>query len=379
MQMHAGSMLPFASEPLSAEDAVKSWRAMIAECEQFYPAHLELGTRLVRTGKEAEGRQHLDRGMAYFVQFSEHPEEEVGALVENLERGWRFDLLRTLLERIVERWPTVGWFHDELAHAAARTGDFAKARSSGAKARDLEPESASFLSNLGLYALLEGCVSEAAAWIDQARKLDRNLDSTRRNHRAVQYLQEHGGCYKDYLLRPAPRAEFDQLANDEDWKALDRQVAELKDDRLEAFVQDAIARGEIVLVADQVSTLQILFNFVEQVSADAYFLYEDVNFMRGIFERLMNKFILKFRDADAQVIGDVCDALDALHAFFQQSGLVSARDLTAFRKKAAPARTRLVDRATRYRRKRTKANIDDDDREELRNELFGGDHFWPHI
>lgn len=379
MQMHMGSMIPFGSEPLSAEDKIESWGKMIAECEHFYPAHLELGIQLLKTERENEGRAHFDRGLADFVRLSEHPEEEVCALVENLERIWRFDLLQSFLERVVERWPEIAWFHDDLAHAAARVGDFATARTSGDKALELKPGAAGFLSNLGLFALLEGRLEDAATHLNRALALDRQLPSARRNRHVLKYLQEHGGRYTDYLLRPAPRAELDKLANAEDWKTLDRKARELNEDRLEAFAQDAVERGKVVMMADQLSTLQILFNFLAELSGDSYFLYDDAEFMRGIFERLMNKFILKFRDADAQVIGEICDALDAFYGFLVRKKALPARDLAAFRKIAGPARKKLIDRATRYAKARSDPKLGADEREALQDELFDGDHVWPHL
>jgi len=231
----------------------------------------------------------------------------------------------------------------------------------------------------GLISLLEGRLEEASIQNDRALALDRKLYTARRNRRILKYLKAHGVRYIDYLLRPAPREELDKLADEEDSRTLQRRAGELNEDRLEAFGQDAIDRGEAWPMANHLSTLQILFRFLAEVSADAYFLYEDAEFMRGIFERLMNKFIVKFRDADAQVIEGICDALDSFYEFLVRKKVLSERDLAAFKKRAGPARKKLIDRATRYAKARSDTSLGEDEREAFRDELFDGDHFWPHI
>lgn len=379
MQLHAGSMMPFVSASPPEEEKVEAWCSMIARCRHFYPAQFELGIHLVKTGHEQEGRAHIDQGLTDFVRLSEHPEEEVTALVENLEQAWRYDLVRISMEQFVARWPEVGWFHDELAHAAARVGDFATARSAGKRALELVPDAAGFLSNSGLCALLEGRLEDAGRHIDRALTLEPKQDTGRRNRRVLKYLREHGGRYTDYLLRPAPRAELDRLANEEDSRTLERKAGEINWDRIEAFGQDGIEQGQIARVADQISTVKVLFGFLAGVSADAYFLFEDAAFMRGIFERLMNRFILKFTDADAALIEEVCTALDTFYAFLVRRRVLSGRDLAAFQKTAGPVRKKLLDRATRYAKARRDKKLGEDEREALRDELFDGDHFWPHI
>ncbi len=371
-------MLPFGPEPLTDAERVESWREMIATCDRFYAAHMELGIHLLRTGSEREGRAHLSRGLVDLLKLPEHSEEEVRALVENLERTWRYDVCRSLLERVVERWPGTAWYHDSLALAAARTGDFASAIASGLRALDLEPGSAP-LSNLGFYALMAGRLDEAGDYLERALSEEPKHGQARENLRVLRYLRKHGGRYADYLVRPAQRDALDKLANKEDWGALERRCADLNGCRFEAFAQDALDRGEIVPLPGMLSTLRVLFGFVAEVSADAYFLYEDVAFMRRAFEKVMNKLIFKFRDANADLVREVCSALRVFYDFLQRKGLASARDVGAFGRLSVALGGKLVRRATRYATARRDPSLGEDQLEAIRAELFGGDYLWPHI
>ncbi|MHB8878365.1 MAG: tetratricopeptide repeat protein [Myxococcaceae bacterium] len=373
-----GSMLPFGRAPLTDAERVESWREMIAECDRFYAAHIELGIHLLRTGSEDEGRAHLDRGLVDLLDLSEHTEEEVGALVENLERIWRYDVCRSLMERVVERWPGTARYHDALAHSAARTGDFTSATTSGLRALELEPNS-SFLSNMGLYAMMAGRLDEAGSYLERALSEDRKNAQTRGNLEVLKYLRRHGGRYADYLVRPAQRDTLDKLADKDDLSALELSCGDLNDSRFEAFAQDALDRGEIVPVPETLSTLRGLFDFVAGVSADAYFLYEDVAFLRRNFESVMNKVIFKFRDADADLVREMCSALGVFYDFLQRKGLASARDVGAFGKVSGGLREKLIHRATRYAVARRDKALGEDQLEAIRDELFGGDHLWPHI
>ena len=378
MDMHMGSMLPFASAPLTGEERVERWREMIARCDRFYAARLELGTYFLLAGNESEGRACLDRGLGDLLDLSESPEEEVGELTDNLERIWRYDVCRSLMERIVKRWPGIAWFHDALAHAAARTGDFALATASGLSAIELKP-SCSFLSNMGLFELMAGRLDEAGGYLERALSKDRKDAHALGNMRVLKYLRDHGGTFADYLVRPARREELEKLANEEDFGPLDERCGELNAARFEAFAQDALDRGEIVPLPERLSTLRILFDFVAQVSADAYFLYEDVAWMRLNFERVMNKLIFKFRDADAALVRETCSALAAFYDFLKRKGLASAREVSAFGKRARALAERLTDRATRYATARRDPALGEVELESIREKLFGADHLWPHI
>lgn len=300
------------------------------------------------------------------------------ALVENLERNWRYDVCRSLLDQVVERWPGTAWYHDSLALAAARTRDFASATASGLRALEIEPD-ASLLSNLGFYALMAGRLEEAGDYLERALSEDPKHGQARANLRVLRYLRKHGGSYAHYLVRPARRDNLDKLADKDDWGALDRGCADLNDCRFEAFAQDALDRREIVPLPGMLSTLRVFFGFVAEVSADAYFLNEDVAFMRRAFEKVMNKLIFKFRDANADLVREVCSALRAFYDFLQRKGLASARDVAAFGKPSGALQGKLVRRATRYATARRDPSLGEDQIEAIRAELFGGDHLWPHI
>ncbi|MBI3273399.1 MAG: hypothetical protein HYZ53_30725 [Planctomycetes bacterium] len=379
LELHSSSLMPMLSAPWSDAEKVKAWREMLAICPRFYPAHMELGTHLLCRGNAARGKEHLDRGLGDLMALAEKPDETLAIVVENLESLWRYDVLRPLLERVIQRYPRTAWYHDALALAAAWTGDPEAAMKCGQRALELEPGSADYLSNLGFFALMAGRLEEADRFLTRALSKGRKHKTARGNRHVLDFLRKHGGTYLDYILRPADRDKLDALANREDVEAVDRVSAELNECRLEAFAQDALARCAADPLPNRLSTLRAFFGFVSRVSADAYFLYEDVRFVREHFVALMNKFIFKFRDVDAELLEDIDEALRAFYGFLSSKRVVSKRDASALAGRLGAQRKPLLRKVVRYNAARNDPTLGEEEREKLQDKLFDGDHVWPHI
>ncbi len=108
------------------EEIVDRLRRLTRRCPQFYPAILELGLRhLSRKGDRTSVRM-VEKGFCLMIELTDpnHSAEEIDGVVANLEKIWRFDVTRRLLEVLGERHRLSAELHDSLAHAAARLGDF---------------------------------------------------------------------------------------------------------------------------------------------------------------------------------------------------------------------------------------------------------------
>ncbi len=138
---------------------------------------------------------------------------KIDGVVENLEDMWRFDVSRRLMEALSEHGrPKADW-HDSLAYAAARLGDFEAAAKHIGAALQLRPRDKNLWSNKGLFLLMQGQLNEAVIALSKARKLAPEDPIILGNLKAHEYLTEHGGNYFDYLVRPLDREKMDELAN----------------------------------------------------------------------------------------------------------------------------------------------------------------------
>jgi hypothetical protein len=140
-----------------------------------------------------------------------------------------------------------------------------------------------------------------------------------------------------------------------------------------------LQRGEVAGLPDLLASLDGFFRFVDGLSQDAYFLHEDVAFVGGHFKLIMHKLIVKFGDVDRGMIEGVCGSLLQFYRFLEQRELISPAALAPFVTDMAQLKPELIEKMERYNAVRHDDSLDEDEREEVRIELFDGDHVWPFV
>jgi hypothetical protein len=131
--------------------------------------------------------------------------------------------------------------------------------------------------------------------------------------------------------------------------------------------------------ADVIRTLESFFDFVDRVSAMAGLLYEDIGHLHVNFQPIMHKFIFKFADVDREMMEDVCESLLEYYGFLARKNLVSPAEIKRFRAMIRRKRKGLIDKMERYNAIRHDDGLDEEEKEAIREELFEGDHAWPHL
>jgi tetratricopeptide (TPR) repeat protein len=379
----AESIAPFVGFQLSPDEILERLESIIHECPNFYPAHLESGLRRVALGRDGLAKQRIDEGIRLMLELAEpqHIDEELDALFSNLEKLWRFDLSRHYLEPLVEHYPHNSLLWDYLAHAAARMGDIDGALLSIDKAMEMEPGNSHFISNKGWIHLIAGNLKEAREALSEAFRLNPNNEVVKGNLEIHQYLMAHGGNYLDYLLRPADKGEIDRLADEEEWEEVDELCRSYNAGRMEAMAQ-ALLQGDEhkrLRLPDLVSTLRQFFGFVHEVDSSGYFLNEDLSFIHTYFKTIMHKFIFKFRDIDAEMIEEIYESLLEYYGFLSRHGLASVKEFKLLKRNIVGMKNELIDKMERYNMIRHDNDMDDEEKEAIREELFEGDHAWPFL
>ena len=213
-----------------------------------------------------------------------------------------------------------------------------------------------------------------------ALRLDPENATNRGNLEVQKYLARHGGDFSDYLVRPADAEEIERLSDDNDLEALGRLCATYNRDRLQAFgrhlAADEKRRGRC---ADVIRTLECFFDFVDRVSVMAGLLAEHIGHVHEDFEPIMHKFIFKFADVDGEMMEDLCDSLLEYYGFLARRNLVSPAAIKRFRAMVRRKRDGLIDKVERYNAIRHDDDLGDEEKEAIREDLFEGDHTWPHL
>ncbi len=368
--------------PTKAE-IIEGLRGIVRRCPQFYPAVLELGLRLLSTKGDKVSERTIEKGLRFMLELAEpkHFAEEIDALIANLERLWRFDVSRCLLESIATCGRLSATLHDYLAYAAARLGDLEAAQRHIGEALRLKPRSKTYWSNKGWYHLMAGELEEAAGALEKARKLDPEDPVVLGNLEVLRYVSSHGGDYSDFLERPLDRKKLDRWADQEKWEEVESLRTNFNDCRMEAFVHWMFVQGgeKRWKLPRLIEAIRGFFSFVERVDSSGCFLNEDIGLVQRHFKSIMHKFIFRFRDLDHETMADVFEALTAYYGFLADRKLEGVAEFRQLRSTIQGLRGELVSKMERYNAIRHDPSMDEEQKEALREALFEGDHAWPQI
>ncbi|MBA7712822.1 hypothetical protein ES703_121812 [subsurface metagenome] len=100
-------------------------------------------------------------------------DDTVDNITDGLERHLRYDLCCRYLKRLIKLYPKKGLYYNYLAGyiAQSKNGNISEAITIQIKAIELEPENATFLSNLGWIHLEAGNLKDAEIALNKALKI----------------------------------------------------------------------------------------------------------------------------------------------------------------------------------------------------------------
>jgi hypothetical protein len=231
------------------------------------------------------------------------------------------------------------------------------------------------------FRLMGGELKEAGIALRQALQVEPKDPVAAGNLEIYEYLGKHGGNYFDYLRRPLDRNRIDRLADQEKWDRADSLRADYNNCRTEAFAQSILLESPEMLprLPRLLATLRVFFHFVDQLDSSGVFLNEDISLVHTNFKPIMHKFIFKFGDVDRETTEDVFEALMAYYGFLASRRIVNAAEFKDLRKTISGMKVELIGKMERYNAIRHDQTIEDERKEAIREELFEGDHAWPHI
>jgi hypothetical protein len=162
---------------------------------------------------------------------------------------------------------------------------------------------------------------------------------------------------------------------------VDAICADFNDCRMEAFAQSHFLKGGRTRshLPNMLATLKTFFRFVTQIDSGGTFVHEDINRVRDNFKQIAHKFIFKFGDVDRETMNDVFDGLEVYYGFLASRKIVAAEDFKLFRNEIHPMKDELIGKMERYNAIRHDDSMDEDQKEEIREQLFEGDHTLPHF
>lgn len=371
-------MLRLGNPPLTNEEIIEELEEILKDCPEFYPAHLDLGLRYLISNR-TKAEKILDKGFKLFIELvnKKHFEEEIDILTENLGKKWRQDLSAKYLKILLEKYPNYALLHDFLACELVDLGDIDNALKNSLKSVELKPNNHFFISNLGWVYLFADQYDNAIKYFKKALKLDASHNKSEGNLEITKILKKENITLSEYLLRKADMKMINDLANNDDWEEVDKLLNEYNTDRIEAIKFDALSKKDKnpTVVAHLLYSLNILFNFIGKINQDIH-LNEDIVFIHDNFKPIMHKFIFKFGDIDSEIMNAIYDGLLYYFGFLSDKGVIYKKDFNKFKKYILSIKDELFKKMHRYNKIRHNYKYSEEEKEEIREELFDGDHSW---
>jgi len=375
-------MTPFFRK-ITSDEIIERCESILKKCPEFYPALFEIVFRKIAAGQNSLAEQKIEEGFRLFLELVEtkNIDKEIDILISNFEKLWRFDLSRRYLKMLVDRYPRKAMLQDRLAYAEAMLGNLDIALQYSARTVELEPNNLDFKRNRGWILLVAGNIKEAGDALAEAAQLDPSNKPLKGNLKIHRYLAEHGGNYLDYLLRPSEREKIDQLANEEEWEEVDKLCESFNECRKEALVMTFLKedKQKIASLPDLMSTFVQFFGFVSKANQDDYMLNEDISFIHEYFKPIMHKFIFKFGDVNLNMLESIYKSLLEYYGFLANHGVVQLKEFNQFKKDILGVKSELINKMQRYNDIRHNANVSEEEKEDIREELFEGNHDWPFL
>jgi tetratricopeptide (TPR) repeat protein len=378
--------MPIFGETPTAEQVDTSMEGILKECPDYYPAILQRGQYFMCIGEEEKAIKSYDRGFRIMFEIIKGKELEdmVTSITDGFEEKLRYDLACRYLKKLIKLYPRKALYYDYLASDIAQSinADIQKAIATQEKALELEPHNANFLSNLGWIHLAAGNLDDAGITLKKALEIKPDYKFAKGNMEVHTYLKENnGGNYFGYNIRSIDRDKLEQLEDEEKYEDLDTLVADYNGSRMAAYKKVLLEEGKFLphQIANLASTLSPFFSFADGVLNEGMFLYDDLSNIYLNFKPIMHKFIFKHKDIDNKILDDIYSSLISFYGFLTKYKLLDRSYYREFVTEIRGMKSELKKKMNRYNKIRHDYTISEEEKDNIRSELFEGDHELPFI
>ncbi len=365
-------------DPITHSEINTMLNRMVETCNGFYPAYMERGIRNIFYDYKA-AEKDLDTGFEIFLQIADKAsiKDEFDSLAESLEKKWRWDLVAKYGKEMINQDPDNALFYDITSHDLSMLGNESESLRLGEKAVELEPNNTYYTNNLGFNYMIFNHLDKAAKILKKSFNIDPEHKHAENNLEECKYLQKHNLTLKDYYLSPSDPEKIEELADDE-WEEVDKYIAQFNFQKKLMF--QALTAPEHIYKdyphARLYSTLEPFFRFASSLQ-QSYLLNEDIDFFKDYFRAILHKFIFKHADVDDAILQEIFDGILLFYGFLSEHDTIDKNKFLDFKEKISGMKDEIFAKMRRYNEIRHDYSISDEEKENIRNELFEGDHLWP--
>jgi hypothetical protein len=375
----AQDMMPLLSAPLAGQERIDYLNEILEGCPDYYPALIELGYRYIKEGMDETGKASLNRGLQSLkTHFSkENLIDTYYKICEFLEEHLRFEMAIEYYNQLMDLESDKANVCDSISHCYSCLGDMEKAFETQRKALELCDSNHRFYCNMGWFEMIRGNPDAAKTMLERSLELNQEDEITLNNYEACKLMLESERLknWEAYLLRETDYEYLEKLEDEGDFEEHEKQVRIYNHDKIEAFKSDLVQNPDYTPAEryNILFSLNYTLDLIWESYGSEYFFYDDIDEVREDFKPIMHKVILKTGDIDEKIFDGVYTALLEFYKFLAKRKVVS--ECRSLENKMLELKPELVEKMLRYNEIRHDDEYTEDEKDEIREELFEGDAF----
>ncbi len=374
-------IMPLLSVRLVGQDRIDYLKEILKGCPEYYPALIELGYRYIQEGMDEAGKASIDEGLQSLATYF-HKKMLIEAyydICEFLEKHLRFEMEIEYYNQLMELESDKANVYDCISSCYPYLGDMQKAFETQQKALELCDSNHRFYCNMGWLEMIRGNLDAAKTMLERSLELNPEDVVTLNNYEACKLMLKNKRLknWESYLLRDTDYEHLEKLEDDGDFEEYEKQVWTYNQDKIEAFRFDLVRNPNHILSKkyDILFTLNYVFDVIRRSYESGDFFYDDMIWVKESFKPIMHKVILGTGDIDEEIFNDMYTALSVFYKFLAKRNVVSG--YKSFENEMLKLKPELVETMLRYNEIRHNAEYTDEEKDEIREELFEGDALCP--
>ena len=377
----AQGMMPLLGAPLAGQERIEYLGEIINECPEYYPALIELGYRYIQEGMDGPGKESIDKGLLSLkTHFSKRNviDAYYGAC-EFLEKYFRFELAIEYYNQLMELESDKAAVYDSICYCYSNLGEMEKAFETQNKALELCDSNPKFYCNMGWVELIRGNLNAAKTMLEKSLELDQEDEITLNNYEACKQMLKSKRLknWKAYLLREIDYGYLKRLKDEDEWEDYEKQVNDYNMAKVEAFKFNLAQNPNYMPIEkyDILFSLTYTFDIIRKSYHSDDFFYDDIDEVRESFKQIMHKVILKTGDIDDEIFDGIYRALLEFYKFLAKHKVVSG--YKSLKNEMNKLKPELREKMLRYNEIRHNDEYTEEEKDEIREELFEDDAFYP--
>jgi tetratricopeptide (TPR) repeat protein len=376
-------MMPLLSAPLAGQERRDYLRDILKGCPEYYPALIELGYRYIKEGMDETGKASIDKGLQSLkTHFSkEYLIDSYYSICEFLEKHLRYEMAIEYYNQLIAIESDKANVYDSISCCHSDLGDTKKAFEIQQKALELCDSNHRFYCNMGWLEMIRGNPDAAKLMLEKSLELDQEDEITLNNYGVCKLMLEDKRLtnWDAYLLRETDYEYLEKLEDEGDFEEYEKQIRIYNHDMLEAFKSYLIQNPEYTPAEkyDILFSLKYIMDHIGNAYDSEYFFYDSIDLVEADFKHIMHTIILTTGDIDNEIFDGIYTALLEFYKFLEKRKVVSG--YRSLKNKMLESKPELVEKMLRYNEMRHDDEYTEEEKNDIRDELFGDDVFLPFI